>query len=299
MSDSTNSQDGVNPTGDDGRGGARKPDEILAHVESPGLAPDARPVEEFNANAANEAKPAAARGTALVLASPRAKAEAPQPEPASAPADSVPLPGPRMRLRSFAAVAVIAAVVGGFAGSLTTAGVAYLMPPQDTANANYPALAQALGRVDRELTTLKTGIDGSTRTTGQQVAKIGERMDRVEKAQAEAGSKLGKATDLLDRMERRLAAAPNDTTGTTAEPRVANLAQGPAATETKHSGPAPIVDGWVLRDVYKGAAMIQGRGGIVEVIPGDSLPGLGRIEQVKRQDGRWVVVTSRGLIVQR
>ena len=32
---------------------------------------------------------------------------------------------------------------------------------------------------------------------------------------------------------------------------------------------------------------------------GDSLPGLGRIETIRRQDGRWVVVTSRGLIVSR
>jgi hypothetical protein len=59
------------------------------------------------------------------------------------------------------------------------------------------------------------------------------------------------------------------------------------------------VEGWVLRDVYRGAAMIQGRGGIIEVVPGDHLPALGRIEALQRQDGRWVVVTSRGLIVSR
>jgi hypothetical protein len=65
------------------------------------------------------------------------------------------------------------------------------------------------------------------------------------------------------------------------------------------AGAIPIVEGWVLRDVYRGAAMIQGRGGIIEVVPGDHLPALGRIEALQRQDGRWVVVTSRGLIVSR
>ncbi len=46
--------------------------------------------------------------------------------------------------------------------------------------------------------------------------------------------------------------------------------------------------------------MIQSpRGGILEVIPGDNVPGLGRIDGIRRQDGRWVVVTSRGLIVPR
>jgi len=29
------------------------------------------------------------------------------------------------------------------------------------------------------------------------------------------------------------------------------------------------------------------------------VPGLGRIDAVRRQDGRWVVVTSKGLVVAR
>jgi hypothetical protein len=61
----------------------------------------------------------------------------------------------------------------------------------------------------------------------------------------------------------------------------------------------PIVHGWVLRRVYDGAALIEGRDGVIEVEPGIPVPGLGRIEAIKRQDGRWVVVTARGLIVGR
>jgi hypothetical protein len=55
----------------------------------------------------------------------------------------------------------------------------------------------------------------------------------------------------------------------------------------------------VLRRVYDGAALIEGRDGIIEVEPGIVAPGLGRVESIKRQDGRWVVVTSRGLVVGR
>ena len=40
----------------------------------------------------------------------------------------------------------------------------------------------------------------------------------------------------------------------------------------------PIVQGWVLRRVYDGAALIEGRDGIIEVEPGIVAPGLGRIE---------------------
>jgi hypothetical protein len=34
-----------------------------------------------------------------------------------------------------------------------------------------------------------------------------------------------------------------------------------------------------------------------EVFAGDPVPGLGRIDAIRKQDGRWVVVTSKGLIV--
>jgi hypothetical protein len=58
-----------------------------------------------------------------------------------------------------------------------------------------------------------------------------------------------------------------------------------------------IVEGWSIRSVRDGIALIENRGEIYEVVPGAPLPGLGRVEAVRRQDGRWVVVTPKGLIV--
>jgi hypothetical protein len=37
-------------------------------------------------------------------------------------------------------------------------------------------------------------------------------------------------------------------------------------------------------------------GGVFDVSSGSVLPGLGRVETVKREDGQWVVVTARGTI---
>ena len=45
--------------------------------------------------------------------------------------------------------------------------------------------------------------------------------------------------------------------------------------------------------------MVDGPGGLYEAYPGDPLPGLGRVDAVRYQDGRWVVVTSKGLIIRR
>jgi hypothetical protein len=61
----------------------------------------------------------------------------------------------------------------------------------------------------------------------------------------------------------------------------------------------PTVDNWVLRDVSHGSALIEGRTGLYEVFAGDPVPGLGRVEAIRKQDGRWVVVTPKGLIVAR
>ena len=52
-----------------------------------------------------------------------------------------------------------------------------------------------------------------------------------------------------------------------------------------------------MQDVRNGRAMVESRyGGVFVVGSGSFLPGLGRVEAVKRQDGEWVVVTARGLI---
>jgi hypothetical protein len=307
MSDSSNDQTAPSA----GPHGGDQPDtHALSHVESPGIAPDSPDPIEAAAATSKIAAPetvtsapkpphegaadrqpshvetisANGHGTALILAPPRTKRAAPEPEPA--PIKSA----PRSRFGSVAAMAA-AAVMGGLAGSLATAGVSYLTAPQEAAPSHYAALAEALGRVDHELTVLKSGVEGSTKTS-QQVARIAERVDRAERAQADAGAKIAKATDAVDRMERRLAVASGDVTGTIADTHVAAAATLAPGPDMKRPMMGPILDGWVVRDVYNGSAMIQNRASIIQVLPGDNLPGLGRIEQVRRQDGRWVVVTS-------
>ena len=58
----------------------------------------------------------------------------------------------------------------------------------------------------------------------------------------------------------------------------------------------PTVEGWRLTDVGYGGALIQNRRGTYEVYAGDFVPGLGRVDAIRKQDGHWVVVTSKGLI---
>ena len=325
MSES-NSDHSANSNPGEGAG----PGSSLPHVESPSVAPDDRaemPAETAKPEtvkpeplaskisilqptrsepAVRQSRPAltATRSTALVLTLSRAEEAAA--EPSAKPA------GRAAKSRRFAitpaAASMVAVLLGAAIGSAATAGLIYLNAAPAAAPADPMAFTASFDRINRELATLKASIDGSAKQSNSQIAKIADRMDRAEKSQADTGAKLARTAESLDRLDRRLAAnAAGDITGSLPTGTLGTLPAGPgdrtaALADPKRSAPAQpiILDGWLLRDVFNGAAMIQSpRNGILEVIPGDSLPGLGRIEGIKRQDGRWVVVTSRGLIVSR
>ena len=86
-----------------------------------------------------------------------------------------------------------------------------------------------------------------------------------------------------------------ETTTSVAPPAAA----APAAAPKPEVARLPNVEGWVLRDVAYGGALIESRRGVYEVYAGDAVPGLGRVDAIRKQDGRWVVVTSKGLIAAR
>lgn len=60
-----------------------------------------------------------------------------------------------------------------------------------------------------------------------------------------------------------------------------------------------VVRNWTVSEVYDGVALLDGRNGSIEVMRGASVPGLGRIKAIERRDRQWVVLTDRGLILQK
>ena len=56
------------------------------------------------------------------------------------------------------------------------------------------------------------------------------------------------------------------------------------------------IDGWTLREVVDGTAVLEGPGGVWRAKRGDSVPGLGRIIGILRWGNRLIVATSKGLI---
>jgi hypothetical protein len=179
---------------------------------------------------------------------------------------------------TLAATVVLAAAFGAMAGVLGATGVARLTGETAMTAPEPPALQTTLAQLQSDVAALTASVEATGHNTGAQYSKLVERFDRVERAQSGANK-----TD---------AALPKEITGSVTLPSAAAAPLPPASVPS-----SPIVPGWAVRDVYRGVAMLQSRvGGMVEVEPGDVLPGLGRIESIRRQDGRWVVITSKGMI---
>lgn len=69
----------------------------------------------------------------------------------------------------------------------------------------------------------------------------------------------------------------------------------PLLTPTPETRPTTI-EGWTVLDVRGGAAVLQGPDGVRTAMPGDSVPGIGRVDSIVRWGNRWIVATANGLI---
>ena len=189
-----------------------------------------------------------------------------------------------------AASLAAAAAVGAMIGAVVASGIARPTPVASAPGIGIEdvnALKEQVVQARVELAALKSNIDAGHRSANQQFTRIAERVERMERTQAEPVAKLSKAVDSLEKVRRAELALHADATGTITPPQ-------PVGAPPAKLGN---VEGWVLRDVHRGTAFIEGRMGIIEVDQGDMVPGLGRVEAIRKQDGKWVVVTSKGLIV--
>jgi hypothetical protein len=224
---------------------------------------------------------------------------------------ATPVSGKR-RMSAMAAVVALAAVAGTLGGALATVAVGKMTSAETTA-ARDITLEASVARIDADIVALKANLEQTSKQGVSQFNKASDRLDKVEKAQTEPAAKLARLSETVDKLraaQASVAAAPapaREVTGSVPQ-QVAAAAPAHVAAAPANSSVAPpktevarlpTVEGWVLRDVANGSALIEGRRGMYEVYTGDPVPGLGRVDAIRKQDGRWVVVTSKGLIVSR
>jgi hypothetical protein len=278
--------------------------------------------EAMNAQAAGaaSAKPSPGLPRAAILTwRPDERPGAPGPEPADTARATARAGGRRFAL--LAAGLTFAAALGAIAGTAGMAGLermfvsapaapAHLVAPtiavrhdgSDEVRILRESVAQLKSNVKAlsdNVAALRSTINLSTSAANSQFTKISETLDRVEKERvADRERAERERTADRERAERERTERRVTTLTPSHEPTGSVPPASPGAIEPKAAAKTSVVEGWSLRKVYgSDSALVEGRYGIVEIMPGDLVPGLGRIQEIKRQDGHWVVVTSRGLIV--
>jgi hypothetical protein len=209
-------------------------------------------------------------------------------ETATAPTPEIVSPAltsrPRLILRPrlgrhalLAASVAIAAAVGAVVGAVANGGASNPTSVNAAAVDENKVLEQSVARLSNEITGLKASFEAANKATHSQIAKISERLNR----------RSGEITGSITLPQ----AAPNSS--------VPNPTPRPASTSPERQPPAKvsIVPDWSIRGARNGYIYVHGHGDLYEVVPGAPLPGLGPVEDIKRQDGRWVVVTPKGIIV--
>lgn len=213
-------------------------------------------------------------------------------EPANETAAPAEAPQPRLSAaarRWFTPGAIAAAALLGAAiGAL---GTSYLVTPRsDALAAERLAMQQSIARLSHEVGTLKNELAGaskSARAQSAQLAKLNETLS----------GKLAR-----DAAAVTASITPPQTAPAAAAPTQQMSAPLPPPRPSAHiaaqtSSRDPRVSGWSVLGARGGFVYVRSGRDIFRVAPGARLPGLGLVEEVRRQDGHWIVVTARGLIV--
>ena len=149
------------------------------------------------------------------------------------------------------------------------------------------------------LAQLAQRVEKLDRDGSAKVDKLNERVDRQTSAQA------AELAARIDKLEKKVVASAAPAPAPVSPPAPAQ--RQPAAPpklgpnvsmETTGSidRPRPVLRGYIVLGARDDVALVEGRNGERAVRRGDFLPGAGRVEGITRAGGSWVVLTEQGQI---
>ncbi len=163
-------------------------------------------------------------------------------------------------------------------------------------------LRRQLSGVSENLDGLRTAVDQSSKATNDRFGRFAENLDRIERVSSSSTAKLDKLAQAQVQAQAQ-APAPAMVQSQPASqqgPMVASVAApeftGSVPASERTSVPRKTIKGWSVRQAYEGIAILQGPNGVIEAVLGQQVPGLGRIEEVRNENGRLVVESSGGVI---
>lgn len=216
------------------------------------------------------------------------------------------------RLAGFAGCALaLGLVLGAGAASLVggrdpraTETIAQIQSRLDSGHLEAERLHAQMDRIAKSLSQLQESGEASRTENKARGATLADRLARTEQGLTAKIATLGEKIEQAEKEQNAHLAALADrkpapqASATTAPAAVKALAPEPTETGAIADKPKPAAtENWAVREVYDGVAMLEDRKRrLVEVGPGDTVPGVGRIESIERRGKTWVVVTRQGNI---
>lgn len=182
------------------------------------------------------------------------------------------------------------ALVVGLSTLISAGGIAYLfLRPQatrTTSDSELRNLRESVAQLRRQVAELSstTASIRSANSAQPTVERVASR--NVER---EPSTQRTKTTRSPDDQYMITAATP--------APEFTGSVPAPAAPIASAS--RTVIEGWHIRRAYDGAAVLEGKSGVIEVSPGQDVPALGRIQDISKDSGRWQVITSKGIVLGR
>lgn len=155
-------------------------------------------------------------------------------------------------------------------------------------------LRKQVSGVSENLDSLRTAVDQSSKATNDRFGRFGENLDRIERVSSSSTVKLDKLAQAQAQAQAPATVAAQPPSQTM--PMVASVAAPEITGSVAPSAPRKAVKGWSVRQAYEGIAILQGPNGVIEAVLGQQVPGLGRIEEIRHENGRLVVESSGGVI---
>ncbi|MBR0860164.1 hypothetical protein [Bradyrhizobium liaoningense] len=190
-----------------------------------------------------------------------------------------------------------------------TGVIAYLttQPAQNNVAANaeirnlrdtVAQLRRQVSGVSENLDGLRTAVDQSSKATNDRFGRFAENLDRIERVSSSSTVKLDKLAQAQVQVPAPAVAQqqplpqPAPMMASVAAPEIT----GSVSPSERTLAPRKVVKGWSVRQAYEGIAILQGPNGVIEAVLGQQVPGLGRIEEIRSENGRLVVESSGGVV---
>lgn len=201
----------------------------------------------------------------------------------------------RRRMALLAASVTVAAALGAVIGAVAATSLSG-SHNQVAGLQERQVMQQSIARLGNELSTLKASLDAASKSAHAQTAQLTKLSHALNEKLAGTAGKANAALAQASAEVTGSISAPETTPA--AEPETPLPQPRPQQLAALASPPQPpVVSDWRVRGTAGGAVLVEGHGEIYEVVPGASLPGLGRIQSIRRIGGRWIVETTKGLIV--